>query len=137
MSETLKSVTLKSLVQTGKVTGISNLRKNTTGLYYVTLLNGSKPNNVYFSKKAGTVVDGTFSEGDSIVAFLKNSEVVQTINEEGEVRFKLTVPSSNSNYASKAELMDVFGGDEQTTEFDMSLFVSQFASQTSLAPTQG
>ena len=47
MSETLKSVTLKSLVQTGKVTGISNLRKNTTGLYYVTLLNGSKPNNVY------------------------------------------------------------------------------------------
>lgn len=36
-----------------------------------------------------------------------------------------------------AELMDVFGGDEQTTEFDMSLFVSQFASQTSLAPTQG
>jgi hypothetical protein len=33
--------------------------------------------------------------------------------------------------------MDVFGGDEQTTEFDMSLFVSQFASQTSLAPTQG
>ena len=137
MSETLKSVTLKSLVQTGKVTGISNLRKNTTGLYYVTLLNGSKPNNVYFSKKASTVVDGTFSEGDSIVAFLKNSEVVQTINEEGEVRFKLTVPSSNSNYASKAELSDIFGNSEETTDFDMELFTKQFTSQTSLAPTQG
>lgn len=136
MPETLKSVTLKSLIRSGKVTGISNLRKNSSGLYYVTLLNGNKPNNVYFSKKASIIVDGTFTEGDSVVSFLKNAEVVQTLNEDQEVRFKLTVPSSNSNYASKAELLDTFGSSEETTDFDMNLFVSQFALQTSIAPSE-
>ena len=135
MSE-IKSVTLKSLVQSGTVTGISNLRKNTTGLYYVTLLNGNKPNNVYFSKKASTVVDGTFSEGDNVIQFLKNSEIVQTVNENQEVRFKISIPSANSNYSSKAELMGVFGSAEETTDCDMDLFKKQFALQTSIAPSE-
>ena len=127
-TEQLKSVTLKSLVQSGVVTGISKLRKNLTGYPYVTLLQGNKPNNVYFGKKTSTIVDGTFSEGDDLLQFLKNAEIVQTKNEAGEIRFKLS-NSGTSNYSSKAELMDVFGSTEQVTDFDMELFKSEFAVQ--------
>jgi len=134
MSETLKSVTLKSLVQSGTVTGISKLRKNSTGYPYITLLQGNKPNNVYFGKKTATIVDGTFSEGDDIIQFLKNSEIVQTENENGEIRFKLSNPGS-SNYSTKAELMDIFGATEQITNFNMELFAKEFTSQQSIVPT--
>jgi hypothetical protein len=127
-TEQLKSVTLKSLVQSGMVTGISKLRKNQTGYHYVTLLQGNKPNNVYFGKKTSTLIEGTFSEGDDIIQFLKNAEIVQTSNEAGEIRFKLS-NSGTSNYSSKAELMDVFGSKEEVTDFDMELFKSEFAVQ--------
>lgn len=123
----LKSVTLKSLVQQGVVTTISTLRFNQSGYPYVTLLSGSKPNNVYFGKKTAAIVEGTFSEGDSVVEFLKNSNIVQTVNEQGEIRFKLS-NSENSNYSSKSELMSVFGVEEKVQNFDMEAFKKQFAS---------
>ena len=139
MSETLKSVTLKSLVQSGVITAISPLRVNTSGYPYVTFLQGNKPNNVYFSKKASVVVNGTFEKGDNIVTFLKNAEIVQTeVTEENgdvKVRFKISTPGA-SEYSSTAELMDVFGMSEKTTEFDMELFRNQFTSQTAVVPAE-
>jgi hypothetical protein len=56
---------------------------------------------------------------------LKNAEIVQTeVTEENgdvRVRFKIFTPGA-SEYSSTAELMDVFGMSEKTTEFDMELF---------------
>jgi len=139
MSEALKSVTLKSLVQSGVITAISPLRVNTSGYPYITFLQGNKPNNVYFSKKASLVINGTFEKGDNIVTFLKNAEIVQTeVTEENgdvRVRFKISTPGA-SEYSSTAELMDVFGMSEKTTEFDMELFKKEFTSQTAVVPAE-
>lgn len=132
---TLKSVTVKSLVQSGVITAISPLRVNTSGYPYVTFLQGNKPNNVYFSKKSSTVVSGTFEDGQNILAFLKNAEVVQTENEAGEVRFKLSTPGT-SEYSTKSELLEIFGGDEIMTDFDMELFKKEFVSQTAVVPAE-
>jgi len=133
MSEALKSVTLKSLVQSGVITAISPLRVNTSGYPYVTFLQGNKPNNVYFSKKTSIIVNGTFEKGDNIVTFLKNAEIVQTENENKDIRFKLSIPGA-SEYSSKSELLEIFGGEEVMTNFDLSLFKEQFISQKAVVP---
>jgi len=136
MSEALKSVTLKSLVQSGVITAISPLRVNTSGYPYITFLQGNKPNNVYFGRKTGTLLlNSSFEAGDNILAFLKNAEIIQTENEAKEVRFKLSTPGA-SEYSSTAELMDVFGMSEKTTEFDMELFKKEFTSQTAVVPAE-
>ena len=135
MSETLKTVTLKSLIKSGVITAISKLHFNTSGYPYVTFLQGNKPNNVYFTLKSSSVVEGTFQKDDNITSFLRNAEIVQTKNEAGEVRFKLSIPDLN-NYSSKSELMEIFGMEESTTDFDLSLFKAQCTTQTAVVPAE-
>lgn len=135
----LKSVTLKKLVQDGTVTAISKLKRNTNKLYFVTLMCDKKANNVYFTKKTSLILDGTFNEGDHIVSFLQNAEVCQTESQqeghEGENRFKLFVPGE-SNYSSKAELLAVFGGEEDVKDFDMNLFKEEFKAKEVLIASE-
>lgn len=135
MSETLKTITLASLVKQGEVTDISLLHYNKSGYPFVTLLKGNKPNNVYFSLKTAEVINNHFKEKDNVISILKNANICQTTNEEGEVRFKLSI-SETSNYVSKAELMSVFGIEDAVTDFDLELFRNQFTSQTAVVPAE-
>ena len=134
MSE-LKTITLASLVKQGEVTDISLLHYNKSGYPFVTLLKGNKPNNVYFSLKTAEVINNHFKEKDNVISILKNANICQTTNEEGEVRFKLST-SETSNYVSKAELMSAFGVEETVTDFDLELFRNQFTSQTAVVPAE-
>lgn len=134
MSE-LKTITLASLVKQGEVTDISLLHYNKSGYPFVTLLKGNKPNNVYFSLKTAEVINNHFKEKDNVISILKNANICQTTNEEGEVRFKLSI-SETSNYVSKEELMSVFGIEDAVTDFDLELFRNQFTSQTAVVPAE-
>ena len=135
MSEALKSVTLASLVKQGELTSISLLKYNKSGYPYITLCKGNKPNNVYFSLKSAEVINNHFKEKDNVISILKNANICQTTNEEGEVRFKLST-SESSNYVSQAELMSAFGVEEPATDFDLELFRNQFTSQTAVVPAE-
>jgi hypothetical protein len=135
MSEALKTITLASLVKQGEVTSISLLKYNKSGYPYITLLKGNKPNNVYFSLKTAEVINNHFKEKDNVISILKNANICQTTNEEGEVRFKLST-SETSNYVSQAELMSAFGVEESVTDFDLELFRNQFTSQTAVVPAE-
>ena len=134
MSE-LKTITLASLVKQGEVTSISLLKYNKSGYPYITLCKGNKPNNVYFSLKSAEVINNHFKEKDNVISILKNANICQTTNEEGEVRFKLST-SESSNYVSQAELMSAFGVEEPATDFDLELFRNQFTSQTAVVPAE-
>lgn len=135
MSEALKTITLASLVKQGEVTSISLLKYNKSGYPYITLYKGNKPNNVYFSLKTAEVINNHFKEKDNVISILKNANICQTTNEEGEVRFKLST-SETSNYVSQAELLSAFGVEETVTDFDLELFRNQFTSQTAVVPAE-
>ena len=134
MSE-LKTITLVSLIKQGEVTSISLLKYNKSGYPYITLCKGNKPNNVYFSLKSAEVINNHFKEQDNVISILKNANICQTTNEEGEVRFKLST-SETSNYVSQAELLSAFGVEEIVTNFDLELFRNQFTSQTAVVPAE-
>lgn len=137
MSEQLKTITLASLIKQGKITAIhKQLKQNTNGYYYVTMLQGSKASNLYFGKKTGVFLDAHFSVNDNVLPLLKNCNVVQTVNDAGEVRFKIST-SENSNYTSQSELMEIFGSEEVVSDFDMNLFDAEFQAKPEvLVPTE-
>lgn len=122
----MKKTSLRNLVQKGIVRTVGKLRTNINDYPYVTMLTaGSKSQNVYFGQTTAELVKDNFSEGDSIIAFLADAEVIQTENAAGEIRFKLS-KNPNSDYASEQELADVFGIEMQDGEFDYRLFQSLF-----------
>ena len=124
----MKKISLKKLVQDRIVTNISGLRVNVSGYPYVTMLTGSKSQNVYFGQKTAEVVSDTFSENDNILSFLADAEIIQTANEAGETRFKLS-KNAGSDYSSETAMADVFGVELSSGEFDVKLFASEFAAK--------
>lgn len=136
----MQKQTLANLYKTGVFTSISRLRKNSSGYYYVTLLKpqGDKTSstNIYFGKKTAEIVEGTFNIGDSMAQFLKNAEVVQTENKDGEVRFKLST-SDNSNYSSEAELNEMWGNSDEKSTFNTELFKKTFSTEEVVVVPQG
>ena len=124
----MKKISLKKLVQDRLVTNISTLRANINGYPYVTMLVGNKSQNVYFGKKTAELVSDTFSENDNIMSFLADAEVIQTVNEAGEIRFKLS-KNAASDYASETEMSAVFGVELSSGDFDVKLFTSEFTAK--------
>lgn len=124
----LQSISLIQLVKKGIVSNISELRKNSNGYLFITLLSGNKAQNVYFGKNTSQKVSDNFEVGAKILPFLKECNIVKTENAEGEVRFKLS--HSTSAYSSEFELMSEFGLDEIATDFPVEEFSKQFQSVT-------
>jgi hypothetical protein len=124
----MQKISLKKLVQDRVVTNISGLRVNISGYPYVTMLTGSKSQNVYFGQKTAELVSDTFSENDSVLSFLADAEIIQTTNEAGETRFKLS-KNAGSDYATETAMADVFGVELSAGEFDVKLFASEFAAK--------
>jgi hypothetical protein len=124
----MKKISLKKLVQDRVVTNISSLRVNISGYPYVTMLVGNKSQNIYFGQKTAELVSNTFSESDNILSFLADAEIIQTINEKGETRFKLS-KNAGSDYATETAMADVFGIELSSGEFDINLFASEFTAK--------
>lgn len=125
----LQSISLIQLVKKGIVSNISEVRENSSGYPFVTLiktdrLRGNKSQNIYFGKETSQKVLDNFKVGDKILPFLKECNVVKTKNAEGETRFKIS--HSTSPYSSEAELMSEFGLDEIATDFPVEEFAKQF-----------
>ena len=132
----MKKISLKKLVQDRVVTNISALRVNVSGYPYVTMLTGSKSQNVYFGQKTAEVVSDTFSVDDNILSFLADAEVIQTENAQGEVRFKLS-KNAGSDYATETAMADVFGVELSAGEFDVKLFASEFTAKEAVNTGMG
>ena len=128
----MEQISLKQLFKKGVFNAVSVLRENENGYPYVTLLRttskGTASQNVYFGQKTAELVSDTFSEGDNILSFLADAEVIQTENAQGEVRFKLS-KNPGSDYASETAMADVFGIELSNGEFDVKLFASEFTAK--------
>lgn len=91
-------ITLKEFCTQEGIGSISNVRKNTNGYPFVTVLRGTDAENIYFSKKAALKV----ADADPIKGIAKDLFVVNTINSAGEERLKLTF--TGEDYASVEDL---------------------------------
>jgi hypothetical protein len=129
----MQQITLKSLVKQGHVTGVSLLRRNENGYPYVTLLKGNKSNNVYFGKKTSEIISSTFEIGDKVAAALKDATVIKATNAAGQMRYKLSL-SGTTEYTTTAELMDIFGVEEEVADFDVAEFLKEFSAVSSTSP---
>lgn len=130
-TQTMKSCTLASLYQKGVFKSISRLRKNGSNYHYITLLQPTKEGktsstNVYFGKKTNELVESNFNTGDSMAQFLKHAILVETSNEKGETRFKIST-SETSNYSSEAELNEIWGSSNTQSELNLEAFKAEFS----------
>jgi hypothetical protein len=129
----LSSSALTELVKRGAISSISVLRTNQKGYPFVTLLNRKKEStNLYFGKKTSELVLNAFKEGDSIIPFLKESEVVETLNENKETRFKIS--KNTSDYTSEDMLLNQLGLEVSNSEFDFEKFVKEFTPVEEVVP---
>jgi len=87
----ISRMSLKSYVAQEGVTAISNVKSNTNGYPYVTIVTDVGADNLYFSKKASSKV----SAGDLIKSFAKDLFVVACQNAQGEDRLKLSFNSED------------------------------------------
>ena len=134
----LKRKTLLSLWKEGKFTGLGLLTFNKTGYPFLTMLNNNKAQNLYFSKAAAEKIEEQgFIKGTNLIenGFLKEAEIVQTENNNGEIRFKISIPKLESKYSSTASLESLFGTNNKETEFDIDLFMKEFKSAADNAVT--
>ena len=123
----MEKTSLKSLAQKGIVRTISNLRENTNEYPYLTFLDSKgRSSNVYFGQKSGVIIKDTFEIGASVISAIKDADIIKTTNSDGEHRYKISLNVGNSNYASDTELLDAFGIEDLSTEFNFSDFQSQF-----------
>lgn len=125
----MKKTSLRQLVQSGVITNISKLRENANSYPFITVLTqGGKSQNLYFGQKTSQLVMDNFAEGDSVIEFLSDAEVIETNNVKGEKRFKIAV-SGTSDYVSQSKLAEVFGLTLDVGEFDVASFKKEFESK--------
>ena len=104
-----KSVSLRKAFENKVITNISKVRVNASGYPYVTVLNGSKSNNVYFGKKSGALV----TEGQHLsVDQLTTATLLLATNEAGEQRLKLGLGGSDSY----TNLESIFGSIDSSAD---------------------
>jgi hypothetical protein len=132
----MKKISLKKLVQDKVVKNISTLRENMNGYPYVTMLvdspQGTKSQNVYFGQKTSERIMDNYSVGDNIINSLVEAEVIQSVNEAGETRFKLSTGQA-SEYATEVSLAGAFGIELEAGEFDVELFRKGFTAKPTVS----
>jgi len=126
----METIALKSLVKNGTVRTISNLRMNVNEYPYLTFLDSKgSSTNIYFGQKSGIIIKDTFEENQSVIAAIKDSNIIKYLTPENEVRYKIILNTPSSKYASDSELMDAFGIEEIETEFNIEEFRKEFAAK--------
>ena len=124
----IKTMTLANLWKKGHITGFSKLRTNSNNYPFLTLFNGDKVTNLYFSKAMATfLTEQGFEKGEDLIArgVLSTAEVVVTENTNGDQRFKIALPSTSNEYSSRASAEAAFGVQEQS-EFPLQDFLKEF-----------
>lgn len=123
----METISFRKLVQDRHVKSFSTLRINENGYPFVTLLgNNSASMNIYFGKKSAQIVTDNAEEGDGIALMLKDANVIKTFNENGELRYKMSL-TQGSNYASTSELEEIFGVEASVGDFDVKEFLQAFS----------
>jgi hypothetical protein len=131
-TETMKSMTMRELYKRGLWKTCSSLRENSSGFYFVTLLNKQgKAANLYLGKKSSSLIKDNFKAGDNIIQWLGEASIVETANKEGETRFKIS-GNGNSNYSSEASIQEIFGNSLEEQDFSIENFKKEFESQVAV-----
>ena len=126
-----KSVSLRKAFENKVITNISKVRVNASGYPYVTVLNGSKSNNVYFGKKSGALV----TEGQHLsVDQLTTATLLLATNEAGEQRLKLGLGGSDS-YTNLENIFGSIDSSADEKEVLRSLTVAMVAREETPATT--
>ena len=126
-----KSVSLRKAFENGVITNISKVRMNSNNYPYVTVLNGSKSNNVYFGKKSGALV----TEGQHLsVDQLTTATLLLATNEAGEQRLKLGLGGSDS-YTNLENIFGSIDSSADEKEVLRSLAVAMVAKEEASATT--
>ena len=126
-----KSVSLRKAFENGVITNISKVRMNSSTYPYVTVLNGSKSNNVYFGKKSGALV----TEGQHLsVDQLTTATLLLATNAEGEQRLKLGLGGSDS-YTNLESIFGSIDSSADEKEVLRSLAVAMVAKEEASATT--
>ena len=124
-----KSVSLRKAFENGVITNISKVRMNSSTYPYVTVLNGSKSNNVYFGKKSGALV----TEGQHLtVDQLTTATLLLATNAEGEQRLKLGLGGSDS-YTNLESIFGSIDSSADEKEVLRSLAVAMVAKEEASA----
>ena len=124
-----KSVSLRKAFENGVITNISKVRMNASDYPYVTVLNGSKSNNVYFGKKSGALV----TEGQHLsVDQLTTATLLLATNAEGEQRLKLGLGGSDS-YTNLESIFGSIDSSADEKEVLRSLAVAMVAKEEASA----
>ena len=126
-----KSVSLRKAFENKVITNISKVRMNASDYPYVTVLNGSKSNNVYFGKKSGALV----TEGQHLsVDQLTTATLLLATNAEGEQRLKLGLGGSDS-YTNLESIFGSIDSSADEKEVLRSLAVAMVAKEEASATT--
>ena len=126
-----KSVSLRKAFENGVITNISKVRMNSSNYPYVTVLNGSKSNNVYFGKKSGALV----TEGQHLsVDQLTTATLLLATNEAGEQRLKLGLGGSDS-YTNLESIFGSIDSSADEKEVLRSLAIAMVAREEASATT--
>lgn len=121
----MQQASLRTLFQKGLFNGISNLRTNTSGYPFVTLVGKHGANNLYFSIASAETVGKSFAIGESVASVLGDASVCYVENAAGEKRFKLSL-KGESEYTQASELEDIFGVGQEEIEFSLKEFQDEF-----------
>src|SRR5574343_1368811 len=119
----MKKVSLKSLYKQGKISSFSEVRENENGYPYLTIIlkEGSSQNLYFGQRSAENVVVGQKLTAEQLLS----AEVVQSVNKNGDIRFKLSIAGA-TDYQTSAELDSIFDV-EETSSIDERLFYAGFA----------
>jgi hypothetical protein len=60
---------------------------------------------------------------------LVNADIVSTTNEGREVRYKLSLVDDTKEYINSSTLLNIFGIKEDTKDFDLTDFKTQFSAK--------
>lgn len=128
----MNKISLKSLIENGTIISFSKLRQNSSQYHYITFLSKvgeqTASQNIYFSKNSNEIVKN-YKIGDEMAPLLINADIVSTTNEAGEVRYKLSLVDDTKEYINSSTLLNIFGIKEDTKDFDLTHFKTQFSAK--------
>lgn len=108
----------------------TEIRTNSSNYPYITFLKGNSAHNVYFGKNSAERVLSMSQQ--EIKDALRSAEIVEAVNANGEIRFKLSI-SGESEYANTYEIENMFGVEAVDNNINLELFKSQFTAVNATA----
>ena len=90
---------------------------------------------MYFGKESSKIISAKYKQGDNVLAELKNASVVLATNEDGEDRYKISLPGT-SQYSGVSALSEMFGVEQDEVDFDVDAFRADFSTNETIPPVE-